>query len=798
MRRLWGNDEHPVRLAFLAAVLSLVYLAILLPAGFLEAARLRSYDTYCRWRSAVSPPPREASDLLLVTIDEESQRRLGKKWPWERKLFAEFIQKAGQAQPSAITMDFVFSGEGGLENDRALAEAIRSGPPVLLAAYLDRHGDPEFPHPLFTEAGGHVGLINHPRDIDLTVRKFYAAMPMAMHPKPVLANEVNTAAVHSRVPLEEIRFEPRFHRLQMGKRAIPLEPPIGCIAINYLLPFPEIPTVSFFEVMEDQVPPERMRGKILLVGSTREITHDVYPTSLGLMPGVGISANGILTILSGKFVRPLPIFPVILLGFFFVLAILLATYWLPLPLGALTAGLLTLGGVGAGFLSVLLFNLRAESLSVLILGVTAWLTTGLYKYLLLIAESIRLHRHVITDSISGAVTERYFRLRLETDWPRWKQSRKPLSLVIVRMEPVSAQLHQAPWPEVQKKIRAVVETFQSHLKTRGGIVGRFKNEQVVIFLPGLGLEETRGWVEGARKNLLAGQGRVAFGIASTERSSLPSPEHLLKAAEAAGLRSWTEKNRTVETYDVAKDGAEQPESKAGGNNPDGHSLDYVASELEDRNLSLETALADLRLAYKEMENHFLEVTKSLVIAMDTKDAYTAGHLERVSRYATRLAEALQLPKEEIEAVREAALLHDIGKLNLPEEILHKPGSLTPEEAEVIKKHLELGAKILDPMKFFRPITTILYHHHERYDGKGYPHGLTGEFIPSGAQIITIVDSFDAMTTNRGYNKPKNAQEAIEELRRGSGTQFNPAYVDVFIKLVQTEGPHLASYTSHSH
>ena len=132
-----------------------------------------------------------------------------------------------------------------------------------------------------------------------------------------------------------------------------------------------------------------------------------------------------------------------------------------------------------------------------------------------------------------------------------------------------------------------------------------------------------------------------------------------------------------------------------------------------------------------------------------------------------------------------------------EEILHKAGSLTPEEVEVIKKHLELGAKILDPMKFFRPITTLLYHHHERYDGKGYPHGLTGEFIPSGAQVITIADSFDAMTTNRGYNKPKNAQEAIEELRRGAGTQFNPVYVDVFIRLIQTEGPHLASYASHS-
>jgi putative nucleotidyltransferase with HDIG domain len=180
-----------------------------------------------------------------------------------------------------------------------------------------------------------------------------------------------------------------------------------------------------------------------------------------------------------------------------------------------------------------------------------------------------------------------------------------------------------------------------------------------------------------------------------------------------------------------------------------------------------------------MEQHFLEVTKSLVMALETKDEYTAGHLERVSRYATRLAEELKLSPEEIEAVREAALLHDIGKIGIPDEVLHKVGQLTEEEKGHIRQHLLLGAKILEPMKFFRPITTLIYHHHERYDGKGYPHGLTGEFIPSGAQVIAIADSFDAMTTARSYNKPKTAQEALEELRRGSGTQFNPKYLEAF-------------------
>ena len=318
-----------------------------------------------------------------------------------------------------------------------------------------------------------------------------------------------------------------------------------------------------------------------------------------------------------------------------------------------------------------------------------------------------------------------------------------------------------------------------------------------MFLPGLTSASSPALIQHVTEGLRSFQGSLGLGLATVDQGPGSAAE-LLQRAEWACLRSWKKGRKTVEFYDPKLDQRTEgiqteetaPESSSSG-------LEYVASELEQRNRLLEKTLRDLRGAHKELEGHFLEVTKSLVMAMDTKDAYTAGHLERVSRYSTRLAEVLMLPPDEIEAIREAALLHDIGKINLPDEILHKTGRLTPEEVDVIKKHLEMGAKILDPMKFFRPITTLLYHHHERYDGKGYPHGLTGEFIPPGAQIISIADSFDAMTTNRGYNKPKTVQEALDELRQGAGTQFNAAYVDFFIKLIQTEGPHLAGYKTHS-
>jgi putative nucleotidyltransferase with HDIG domain len=288
-------------------------------------------------------------------------------------------------------------------------------------------------------------------------------------------------------------------------------------------------------------------------------------------------------------------------------------------------------------------------------------------------------------------------------------------------------------------------------------------------------------------------GKAAIGLACTGAASFSGPEQLLRSAQAALTRAWENLGFNVFVYDPSIDQVKATEEKAAAQ-AQTSGLSYVASEMEERNRALEKALSELRTAHQELESAFLDVTKTLVMAMETKDVYTAGHLERVSRYATRLAQALQLPKEEVEAIREAALLHDIGKIGLPDEVLHKVGKLTEEEMGVIKQHLALGAKILEPMKFFKSITTLIYHHHEWYNGQGYPHGLAGDFIPAGAQIITIADSFDAMTTHRGYNKPRSPQEAAAELKRGAHTQFNPIYVEKFVELITLEGPHLAGYT----
>ena len=141
------------------------------------------------------------------------------------------------------------------------------------------------------------------------------------------------------------------------------------------------------------------------------------------------------------------------------------------------------------------------------------------------------------------------------------------------------------------------------------------------------------------------------------------------------------------------------------------------------------------------------------------------------------------PKEEINELVLAGNLHDIGKIAMPEEILHKPSKLTDEEYEVIKTHTEIGYRILNAVKKYDKIALATLHHHERYDGKGYPRGLKGEDIPLYSRIISVVDAYEAMTSDRVYRKAPGKDFAIEELKRFSGTQFDPKIVDMFIQCI---------------
>ena len=187
----------------------------------------------------------------------------------------------------------------------------------------------------------------------------------------------------------------------------------------------------------------------------------------------------------------------------------------------------------------------------------------------------------------------------------------------------------------------------------------------------------------------------------------------------------------------------------------------------------------------------MEATFGLAQAVEEKDPYTKGHSERVANLSVELARRLGYTHEKLDRVRIAGLLHDVGKIAIPEEILSKKGPLTKSEYLLIKKHPEIGARILTPMSFLQDIIPAILHHHESFDGTGYPEGLEGEEIPREAMIIKVCDCFDAVTSNRPYRRPMTTIEALRLIERESGRSMEPSITAEFLTMMNERHAELA-------
>jgi HD-GYP domain-containing protein (c-di-GMP phosphodiesterase class II) len=191
---------------------------------------------------------------------------------------------------------------------------------------------------------------------------------------------------------------------------------------------------------------------------------------------------------------------------------------------------------------------------------------------------------------------------------------------------------------------------------------------------------------------------------------------------------------------------------------------------------LEKFVADLKRAADENRELFLSSIQMLAGAVDEKDPYTRGHSDRVTRYSVALAREMGLSSEEIEDIRISAQLHDVGKIGIEDQILKKPGALTPDEFELMKAHTTKGANILSSVEQLRKMIPGIELHHESLDGRGYPYGLKSDDIPTMARIIMVADTFDAMTTNRPYQMGMDAEYVVRIINSLAGTKFDPAVV----------------------
>lgn len=217
--------------------------------------------------------------------------------------------------------------------------------------------------------------------------------------------------------------------------------------------------------------------------------------------------------------------------------------------------------------------------------------------------------------------------------------------------------------------------------------------------------------------------------------------------------------------------------------------------VEEKNISLqkqnlllarriEESTKNLSRLYEDLRETYMRTIKALAQAIDARDHYTYSHSDNVTRYAELIARSMGVEMPYVQDIKDACQLHDLGKIGIQDSVLGKPSALTQDEFNEIKQHAQKGATILEPLKFLDNVIDIVKHHHERWDGKGYPDMLKGEQIPLGARIMAVADSYDAMVSARPYRKVGlSVNEAMEEVRKNSGVQFDPKVVEAFLKVV---------------
>jgi len=342
------------------------------------------------------------------------------------------------------------------------------------------------------------------------------------------------------------------------------------------------------------------------------------------------------------------------------------------------------------------------------------------------------------------------------------------------------------------------------------VVSRYGGDEFVILMPETSMEQARqlasklrGWVSAdpllREKNITA-----SFGIACYPLHG-SSPQELIQVADASMYLSKHQGGNAVSTADhfdpneAKKWKRDVLEAYLGvtlkrlfATGPEAFEEIYQRLKQFTESLAATEAsgtaspVAESREGPQALPQAVLDTVTSLAFAIDAKDHYTQGHSQKVSAYAALIAEAMNMSDAEVEEIRLGAVLHDIGKVGIPEQILNKSGPLNPEEWELMKSHVVFGAKILEPLTPLARIREMVLHHHEFFDGSGYPHSLTGEQIPLGARIVAVADAYDTITSDRTYKKGRAAAEALAELERCANAQFDKRIVEIFVQAMRQQ------------
>ena len=419
----------------------------------------------------------------------------------------------------------------------------------------------------------------------------------------------------------------------------------------------------------------------------------------------------------------------------------------------------------------------------------------------------KAQEQAITDGLTGVKTHRFFMEALSAEWKRSTRAGRAFALVLMdldRFKFVNDFYGHLEGDLVLQRVGHILETNCR----RSDVVARYGGDEFVILMPETNMEHARqlatklrGWVSAdpllREKNISA-----SFGIACYPLHG-SSPQELIQVADASMYLSKHQGGNAVSTADhfdpneAKKWKRDVLEAYLGvtlkrlfATGPE--AFEEIYSRLKQFTESLASTevpntkptVPSSSRGPEGLPQAVLDTVTSLAFAIDAKDHYTQGHSQKVSAYAALIAESLNMTDTEIEEIRLGGVLHDIGKVAIPEGILNKSGPLNPDEWETMKEHVKFGAKILDPLLPLARIREMVLHHHEFFDGSGYPDALSGESIPLGARIIAVADAYDTITSDRTYKKGRSSLEALAELERCANAQFDGAIVQVFVRTMR--------------
>ncbi len=722
-------------------------------------------------------PPKEAEEITIVAIDEASRRRLNLKWPWKRSVTARLIDNIASFSPKVIGLDIVFSGKSEEGEDRALISALKSHPNMVLSYVLQKDSQ-EKPVQDFIDAASSLGFLNKPLQggVIEKARTFYANDDR----QGIFSLEMEV--LFSYLGLNKERISIRSEGVFLdGDLFVPS--PQGVLPLNYLVHPSQFKIIPASSVLEEKVNPLDFKDKIVLVGATDPLIHDEYRTPLGVWPGVTIVANSLVMLLGKRFVHSVSSE----LNFLVVFIVGLLIIFMNRPSKFLRNSFLTL------LLSVLAYisfvYLRAKDiqfsyLSILFSGATAFFVPNLYRYSNLLYLSNRLKNLSITDPLTGFYSLRFFLLQLDEKLKRTQE----LVFVALKIENYKRLTLRLNFEQIKLLTKLLGDRLRSQVEDhfKSAFFSRISNDTVgiVIELARKGDIETffedflqktgaRDWALEGKKIHISLQGvlihksKIKMGksndmIYQMETLFKKKPSERMFVAE---LEEGLSEQRKTRYRDI---------------------LDFIAYDWEERNRDLENGLREVLEANKRLDRLNWGALTALARAIDAKSKWTAGHSERVTRLALGMGRVLGLAQEELENLHRAGLLHDIGKIGTPAELIDKSARLTNAEQQVVNEHPIIGERILEPIEAYAQVIPIVRQHHEWFNGHGYPDGLAGAAITVGARILAVADVYDALCSERPYRAAMDPDQVLQMIKERSGSHFDPAVVNAFFKVIEND------------